>query len=51
MAVRKMLIDRGVKPEHLLAAEDTGKVKRRLESDEKKVLKEAKKTQGKKKKS
>lgn len=43
IAVRKMLIERGVKPETLPPAEDASKVKRRLESDEKKVLKEAKK--------
>jgi len=43
LAVRKMLKERGVKPEALPAAEDIGKLKRKLESDEKKVLKEAKK--------
>jgi DNA-damage-inducible protein D len=37
-AVRNMLIDRGVKPESLPASEDTGKVKRRLDSEEKKIL-------------
>lgn len=42
-AVRKMLIERGVKPEQLPPAEDIGKLKRRLVSDEKKVLKETKK--------
>ncbi|HUR65244.1 MAG TPA: DNA damage-inducible protein D [Chitinophagaceae bacterium] len=41
-AVRKMLIERGVKPEQLPAAEDLKKVQRRLEGDEKKVIKEAK---------
>jgi DNA-damage-inducible protein D len=45
LAVRKILIDRGVKPEKLPPAEDLNKVKRRLENDEKKMLK------GKKKKS
>lgn len=40
-AVRKMLIERGVKPESLPPAEDVKKVQRRLESDEKKILKEA----------
>ena len=45
LAVRKMLIERGVKPESLPPAEDLNKVKRRLESDERKMLK------GKKKKS
>jgi DNA-damage-inducible protein D len=42
-AVRKMLIKRGVKPEELPPAEDLRKVQRRLEGDEKKVLKDAKK--------
>jgi DNA-damage-inducible protein D len=42
-AVRKMLIKRGVKPEQLPPAEDLKKVQRRLEGDEKKVLKDAKK--------
>lgn len=43
LAVRKMLAERGVKPESLAAAEDVKKVQRRLESDEKKILKESKK--------
>ncbi len=43
LAVRKMLIERGVKPEQLPASEDLKKVQRRLESDEKKVIKAAKK--------
>lgn len=43
LAVRKMLIERGVKPEQLPASEDLKKVQRRLEGDEKKVIKEAKK--------
>ena len=43
VAVRKMLIERGVKPEQLAPAEDLKKVQRRLEGDEKKVIKEAKK--------
>ncbi len=42
-AVRKMLKERGVKPENLPPAEDVKKVKRKLESDEKKVLKDVKK--------
>ena len=46
-AVRKMLGERGVKPEQLPPAEDLGKVKRRLDGDEKKIIKELKK--GKKK--
>lgn len=50
VAVRKMLIERGVKPESLPPAEDLGKVKRRLEGDEKKVLKDINRVQGKKKK-
>lgn len=49
-AVRKILLERGVKPESLPPEEDIGKVKRRLESDEKKVLKAVKKVQGSKKK-
>lgn len=39
LEVRKMLGNRGVKPENLLALEDVKKVKRQLESDEKKLLK------------
>lgn len=39
LAVRKMLNERGVKPEALPASEDVKKVQRKLESDEKKVLK------------
>ena len=38
-AVRKMLIQRGVKPEALPPLEDVSKVKRRLEKEEKSVLK------------
>jgi len=49
LAVRKMLIERGVKPETLPPSEDTDKVKRRLNSEEKKILKDVKKIQGKKK--
>ena len=37
-AVRKMLVERGIIPENLLAAEDVKKVERRLESEQKKVL-------------
>jgi DNA-damage-inducible protein D len=40
-----MLQDRGVKPEQLPPSEDIKKVERRLESDEKKILKEVKKIQ------
>ncbi len=43
LAVRKMLIERGVKPEQLPASEDLKKVQRRLESYEKKFLKDAEK--------
>jgi DNA-damage-inducible protein D len=43
LAVRRMLIERGVKPEQLPASEDLKKVQRRLDGDEKKVIKEAKK--------
>ena len=38
-AVRKMLKERGVKPEQLPAAEDVKKVQRRLEGETKKILK------------
>ncbi|MGM9795912.1 MAG: DNA damage-inducible protein D [Candidatus Aphodosoma sp.] len=37
-AVRKMLVERGIIPENLPAAEDVKKVERRLESEQKKVL-------------
>ncbi len=50
LAVRKILNERGVKPENLPPAEDVKKVKRRLESEEKKLLKDVKKTKPKKKK-
>jgi DNA-damage-inducible protein D len=43
LAVRKILLQRGVKPEQLPASEDANKVKRKLESDEKKIIKDAKK--------
>jgi len=42
-AVRKMLEERGVKPESLPPAEDVKKVRRRLEGEEKKIVKELKK--------
>lgn len=45
LAVRKMLQDRGVKPEQLPPSEDIKKVERRIESEEKKILKEVKKIQ------
>lgn len=41
-AVRKMLIERGVKPEQLPPAEDVKKVQRRIESEEKNILKDSK---------
>ncbi len=44
IAVRKMLLDRGVKPETLPALEDVKKVQRKLEGEERKMLKEVKKT-------
>ncbi|MCL2118464.1 MAG: DNA damage-inducible protein D [Planctomycetaceae bacterium] len=42
-AVRQMLKDRGVRPEHLPPSEDVKKVKRRLESEEKKIVDKTKK--------
>ena len=48
-AVRKMLLERGVKPENLPPSEDVKKVERRLTSDGKKVLRETKKGAKKKK--
>ena len=42
LAVRKALGDRGIMPEELPPTEDLQKVKRKLESEEKKVLKEMK---------
>lgn len=41
-AVRKMLHDRGIVPENLPPAEDIKKIQRKLQSEEKKVLKGAK---------
>jgi DNA-damage-inducible protein D len=41
-AVRKMLLERGVKPEALPPSEDVKKVQRKLKVDEKQILKEAK---------
>lgn len=43
LAVRKILGERGIKPENLPALEDVKKVQRKLESDEKKILKQTKK--------
>jgi len=42
LAVRNMLTQRGIVPENLPPAEDVKKLKRRLEGDEKSVLKETK---------
>ncbi len=41
-AVRKTLLERGIRPEKLPVAEDVKKVARRLTSDEKKALKNPK---------
>jgi DNA-damage-inducible protein D len=43
-AVRNMLTQRGIIPENLPPAEDVKKIQRKLVSDDKKVLKESKKT-------
>ncbi|HNW97574.1 MAG TPA: DNA damage-inducible protein D [Bacteroidales bacterium] len=43
LAVREMLTKRGIYPENLLPAEDVKKLQRKLEADEKKVLKDIKK--------
>jgi DNA-damage-inducible protein D len=48
LAVREILHKRGVKPEHLPPAEDIKKVQRRLDSEDKNILKEVKKIQNKK---
>ena len=45
-AVRKMLIERGVKPESLPPAEDVRKLQRKLDKDEKNLLKDVKKKRG-----
>jgi DNA-damage-inducible protein D len=45
-AVRRMLIERGVKPEALPPAEDVKKLQRKLDGDEKKLLKTVKKKRG-----
>ncbi len=45
-AVRKMLIERGVKPEALPPADDLRKLQRKLEGDEKKLLNDVKKKKG-----
>jgi DNA-damage-inducible protein D len=43
LAVRKMLKERGIKPESLPPAEDLKKLSRRIESDSKKITKKGKK--------
>lgn len=43
LAVRKILGERGVKPELLPVAEDANKIKRKLDADQKKVLKDTEK--------
>ena len=48
-AVREMLAKRGIVPEDLPAAEDVKKLQRKLEGDEKKILKETKSGKGTKK--
>ncbi len=42
-AVRRMLLERGIVPENLPAAEDVKKVERRLNSEEKKAVENKKK--------
>ncbi|MEW6195409.1 MAG: DNA damage-inducible protein D [Bacteroidota bacterium] len=49
LAVRKILQERGVKPENLPPGENVKKVERRLKSDEKKILGEVKKVKKSKK--
>lgn len=43
LAVRKILLERGVKPESLPPAEDVKKIQRKLKSESKKVIKDVKK--------
>lgn len=43
-AVRKMLVERGIQPENLPPVEDVRKVQRKLDGDDKKLLKEVKKS-------
>jgi DNA-damage-inducible protein D len=47
-AVRKILLGRGIKPENLPPSEDVQKVKRKLDSEDKKMLKDAQKKNKKK---
>jgi DNA-damage-inducible protein D len=44
LAVRRMLLERDIRPEELPPAEDVKKVQRKLESEDKNMLKLAKKT-------
>ena len=46
--VRKLLDEREIKPESLPADEDIQKLKRRIETDNKKLLKDSKRLKGKK---
>ena len=46
IAVRKILIERGVKPEALPPAEDVKKVQRKLDGDERKLVKDIKRKKG-----
>jgi hypothetical protein len=48
-AVRKMLVERGIHPEKLPPADDIKQIQRKLNSDDKKVLQESKKSIKKKK--
>jgi DNA-damage-inducible protein D len=48
-AVRKMLNERGVKPEQLPPSEDVKKLQRKLDGEGKKIVKDAKRVKGKKK--
>jgi DNA-damage-inducible protein D len=48
-AVRKMLHERGVRPEQLPPGEDVKKLQRKLEGEEKKIVKDAKRIKGKRK--
>jgi DNA-damage-inducible protein D len=48
-AVRNMLVKRGIHPEQLAPADDIKKIQRKLDTDDKNVLKEVKKAGRKKK--
>jgi DNA-damage-inducible protein D len=49
-AVRKMLVERGIFPENLAPADDIKKIQRKLDSDDKNILKEIKSVNKKRKK-